>query len=257
MLLKHMTYLKDNNQQGFPYNLSFFEHKIELSDVTFIVGDNGSGKSTMLELLSHELKLFQIGKPLILPKPVHMNLKYTLRRPQGFYFSAEDFTSYIHRLNTDKQEAIERIKAIDVAYQHKSLFAKQQAKSPYGKTLYEIEKLYDKDLLTSSHGESYLAFFKSRIKPNQLIILDEPETPLSFDNQLALLYMIKEAIDEGAQFIIATHSPILLAYPDAKIYQIDDMHFRQTNYQDLESIQSLKHFLNEPNHFFRHLFKKP
>lgn len=257
MLLKSISYKKNTHQQGFPYDLSFFNHHIELGNMTFIVGDNGSGKSTMLELLSHELKLFQIGKPLILPERVHMKLTYALNKPHGFYFSAEDFTSYIHRLNSDKQEAKQRIKEIDIAYKNKSLFARQQAKSPYGKTLYEINQLYDKDLLTSSHGESYLSFFKSRIKPHQFYVLDEPETPLSFDNQLALLYMIKEAIDEGSQFLIATHSPVLLAYPGAKIYHITDEHFVETNYQDLDSIQSLKHFLNEPQHFFKHLFKKP
>lgn len=119
--------------------------------------------------------------------------------------------------------------------------------------MFEINKLYDKDLLTSSHGESYLSFFKSRIKPNQLFILDEPETPLSFDNQLALIYMIHEGVKEGAQFIIATHSPILCAYPDAKIYELSTNDIQETTYDQINSIKLLKQFIDDPSHFYKHL----
>jgi predicted ATPase len=254
-LIKQITFHKQDNDHDFPFHLGFFNKTMQLGDVTLIVGDNGSGKSTLLELLSHELKLYQIGKPLIIPKPIKISLKYHLTKPLGFYFSAEDFTSYIHRLQTDKSEAKKALKEIDATYQNKSVFAKNQARAAHSKTIYEIDQLYDKDLLTSSHGESYLSFFKSRIKPNQLFILDEPETPLSFDNQLALIYMIHEGVKQGAQFIISTHSPILCAYPNAKIYEItkDDIHL--TSYDQLDSINLLKQFINDPNRFYNHLFK--
>ncbi len=253
-LIKSIQFNKTENDVGFPYALGFFNKHIELGDVNIIVGDNGSGKSTFLELLSKELNLFRIGEPLILPKRIDAKVKFQLTRPQGFYFSSEDFTSYINRLVTDKKEAKKALDEIEIEYKHKSLFAKQQARSAHARTIGEIDKLYERDLLTSSHGESYLAFFKSRIRPKQLFILDEPETPLSFENQLALIYMMHDAIKEGAQFIIATHSPILCAYPNAKIFELTKDTIEETDYDHLSSIQLLKQFLEDPKRFYRHLF---
>ena len=253
-LIKKITFNR-NNQHGFPYDLSFFNETISLENVNIIVGENGSGKSTFLELLSQKLNLYQIGTPLILPKAVDIDITFRLNKPKGFYFSSEDFTSYIQQLKTQKEEAKNRLKEIDIEYNDKSLFSKQQAKSAYLKTIFEINNLYQKDLLTSSHGEAYLSFFKSRIKPNQLYVLDEPETPLSFDNQLALMYLIHEAIKDGSQFIIATHSPVLCAFPDAKIFELTHEQLLQTPYESLTHIQSLKDFLNDPKRFFHQLFK--
>lgn len=255
-LIKSIKFNKTNEDSGFPYDLGFFNKEIILGDVNIIVGDNGSGKSTLMELLSKELKLFQIGEPLILPKRIDVNLKYKLNKPSGFYFSSEDFTSYIHRQVLDKKDARKALEEIEIEYRDKSLFAKQQARSAHARTIYEIDSMYDRDLLTSSHGESYLSFFKSRIRPKQLFILDEPETPLSFDNQLALLYMIHESVKEGSQFIIATHSPIISAFPNAKIFKISNDDIVETSYESLESVNLLKEFLDSPERFFHHLFKK-
>lgn len=255
-LIKHIQFNKTENDIGFPYALGFFNHQIICDDVTIIVGDNGSGKSTLLELLSKELSLYQIGEPLILPKRIDVDLRFHLKRPLGFYFSAEDFTSYIKRLVNDKREAYKGLKDVDREYEHKSLFSKQQARSAYLRTIAEIDKMYEKDLLTSSHGESYLNFFRSRIRPNQLFILDEPETPLSFENQLALIYMIHDAVSEGSQFIIATHSPVICAYPHAKIYQLTKDTISETSYDQLESVHLMKDFLNMPDRYLNHLLKK-
>ena len=126
---------------------------------------------------------------------------------------------------------------------------------PHGRTLYEIENLHDRNLNESSHGEAYLSFFKSRMRPNQLILLDEPETPLSFQNQLALLYLLKEGVKQGSQFIIATHSPVIMAYPGSTIYELTGAGLIKTSYDKIEQVESLKHFLKDPNSFLRHLFK--
>lgn len=95
------------------------------------------------------------------------------------------------------------------------------AKMPHARTLYDLKQLYGDGLEFRSHGESFLDLFRSRFQANGLYILDEPEAPLSPINQLALISMMKDAIDEGAQFVIARHSPILIAFPDAKIYLLD------------------------------------
>ena len=112
--------------------------------------------------------------------------------------------------------------------------------------------MYSKDLAKSSHGESYLDFFSSRIKDNQIYLLDEPETPLSVQNQLTLMAMILEASERGCQFIIATHSPILAAIPKAIIYEIKNESFVRTDYENIGSISLLKQFLNNKEQFLRH-----
>jgi len=254
-LVKSIQFHKTENDVGFPYALCFFNQLLELSDVNIIIGDNGSGKSTLLELLSKELNLFRIGEPLILPKRIDISLKYQLRKPTGFYFSAEDFTSYIKRLVNDKREAKSALQDIELEYKDKSLFSKQQARSAHARTIAEIDSMYEKDLLTSSHGESYLSFFKSRLRPNQLFILDEPETPLSFENQLALIYMIHKAVKDGAQFIIATHSPMIQAFPNAKIFELNEDSINETSFDQISSVRLLKQFLDNPERFFHHLFR--
>src|SRR5690606_13505862 len=122
--------------------------------------------------------------------------------------------------------------------------------TPHKKTLYEIDHLHDRDLSTASHGEAYLSFFKSRMRLNQLILLDEPETPLSFENQLALMYLLKEGIDMNSQFIIATHSPVIMAFPNATIYQFTERGLEIVPYKSINQVQNLKSCLDEPNRFF-------
>lgn len=253
--LKRVTFEKEDHQ-GFPYDLSFFDHDINFNyPITILTGDNGSGKTTLLELIQEQLGLFQIGETLNPVVHVKANIQYDLKKPKGFYFSSEDFTTYIYELEKEKAWAKKSIKNVEEAYKDKSTFARMQAQGPYQKTLHDVEKLHDRNLLKSSHGESYLSFFKSRMRPNYLILLDEPETPLSFQNQLSLLYMLHQAIKEGCQFIIATHSPLIMAYPNAHILKMDDTGIMQVAYDDIENVQMMKDFLNHPDRYFNHLFK--
>jgi len=106
-----------------------------------------------------------------------------------------------------------------------------------------------------SHGQSFLALFKSRLSPNSLYLLDEPETPLSPQNQLTLLYMIDEQIRQGSQFIIASHSPILTAYPSADIYNISSSKIKLVEYEEIENVDFMKNFMADPKRYMHYSFE--
>ncbi|HAX02385.1 MAG: hypothetical protein A2Y45_03730 [Tenericutes bacterium GWC2_34_14] len=253
------------NKDIFPYQLPFFGHEMIFdAPVTILIGENGSGKSTFLELINEVIGLYKIkDKKILHPELIspisdaksYVKIKYALSKPKGFFFSAEDFTSYIDDMMKEKAEAYQELKMIDQTYKHKSALSKSLARMPHMRTIGEINNLYQSDLLTSSHGEAYLDFFKSRIREKELYLLDEPETPLSIQNQLTLLSMIDEGIKRENQFIIATHSPILMAIPYATIYEVSDKGFQRIAYDQIESVILLKQFMNHPESFLKHLYR--
>jgi predicted ATPase len=107
-----------------------------------------------------------------------------------------------------------------------------------------------------SHGESFLDLFSTRVHSRGLYLLDEPEAPLSPKRQLALLRLIVRAADEGAQFIIATHSPILLACPGARIFTFDEPPIHHVLYDELEHVTVMRNFLNDPDGHLRDLLEE-
>jgi predicted ATPase len=105
-----------------------------------------------------------------------------------------------------------------------------------------------------SHGESFVRLFQQRFVPDGLYLLDEPEAPLSPMRQLALLGLLKHAVEEqGAQCLIATHSPILMALPQATIYSFDEGTVQPIAYEDTEHVRLTRDFLTHPEQFLRHL----
>ncbi|MEZ5377649.1 MAG: AAA family ATPase [Acidimicrobiales bacterium] len=109
------------------------------------------------------------------------------------------------------------------------------------------------DLHNRSHGESFLTLIESRMSNDGLYFLDEPESALSFHGQLRLLAIMHDATEAGAQFVIATHSPVLMAFPHATIYEFGNDGAQQCSYDEIESVQLWRNFLDEPDRFFRHL----
>ena len=106
-----------------------------------------------------------------------------------------------------------------------------------------------------SHGESFLALANHRFRGNGLYLLDEPEAALSPQRQLTLLSLIHDLAERrGSQFLIATHSPILMAYPGALLYQLDAAGIAPVRYQDTEHYRITRDFLADPERFFKHLF---
>lgn len=260
--LKSIIFNISNDISEYPYTMPWLKATDELlfnEDVVIITGDNGSGKSTLMKLIADALNLYRIqSNDYEGFKSVNTNTKiikpvYHTSRPLGYFFEAEAFITYLHYLQKEKQDAYKELSKIEIEYKNKSDYSKIQARTPYEKTLYELNTMYEYDLTKRSHGEAYLDFFASRMKPSQLLLLDEPETPLSSQNQLTLLAMIKQAVEAKCQIIIATHSPILMSYPNALLYDIQPDGIRKINYEDIESIKLLKQFISSPEQFIRHL----
>ena len=230
--------------------------------VTFFVGENGSGKSTLLEGIAAAVGLPAIGSDSVRDDASlaaqralgsRMRLAWTRRSHRGFFLRAEDFfgfTKYLSRLRTELQQ---RVAEIDVEYAGRSAWARGLALGPTTGSLADLERRYGVDLDANSHGESFLKLFRSRFVPGGLYLLDEPEAPLSPQSQLGLIAMLKDMVAERSQFIIATHSPILLAFPDATIYSFDHQPARRVAFEDLEHVKLTRDFLNAPEAFLRRL----
>jgi predicted ATPase len=204
--------------------------EIELAGpVCCFVGENGSGKSTLMEALAIATGLPTVGsvsaaRDRSLKEQARLarclKLVWNQRRHRGFFLRAEDFFGFARRLVEMRDEFKEDLKDIDKDYQGRSDYARMLAKGPANRSLGEMQSRYGEDLAASSHGESFLKLFQSRLVPGGLYLLDEPEAALSPQSQLAFLAMIKESVDNGSQFVIATHAPILMAISGATIYSV-------------------------------------
>jgi len=212
----------------YPYNLPAIRNLETLPlhrAVTFLVGENGSGKSTLLEALAIGAGFNAEGGSKnfnFATRESHSDLHRNLRlarshkRPRtGFFLRAESFFNVATEV--DRLDAVAPV--LD---------------SYGGKSLHE-----------QSHGESFMALLKNRFGPNGLYFLDEPEAALSPSRQMAALVRIHDLVREGSQFIIATHSPILMAYPDALILTVSDRGLAPIRYEDTEHYELTRRFLTD------------
>jgi predicted ATPase len=230
--------------------------------VTFFVGENGSGKSTLLEAIAAAARLPAIGSADLDADATlgaqrvlgdALRLVWGRRTSRGFFLRAEDFFGFAKRLSVMRSELLQRIAELEVEYADRSEWAKGLAMGPAHSSLADMERRYGVDLDASSHGQSFLRLFQSRFVPGGLYLLDEPEAPLSPQSQLALMAMMSDMIAQDAQFIVATHSPILLAYPGATIYSFDRAPVEAVAYDELEHVVLSRAFLREPGRYLREL----
>jgi predicted ATPase len=230
MSLKTKPYLRsvsfspdaDNDASIYPFNIPAVQalKKLELHpDVTFFVGENGAGKSTVLEAIAVALGFGPEGgtknvqfKTAESVSPLHDSLRLVrgLQKPKDEYFlRAESFFNVATYMD-------------NVGYT-----------DSYGGSLHE-----------RSHGEAFMALMLNKFRGKGLYLLDEPEAALSPNRQLAALAAIHQLVESDSQFIIATHSPILLSYPKAKILQFDATGIHEVAFEETEHYLVTRDFLN-------------
>jgi len=240
MFLKKITLLHEDvpSFSTYPFSIPSIRKLDELnleSNITFFVGENGSGKSTLLEAIAdkcgfhtagggrnNSYEVFTSGSSL----SNYIRLSWLPKITNGFFLRAESFyhfATYLDEMDDPR------------AYN-----------SYGGKSLHE-----------QSHGESFLSLFLNRFNGDAIYLLDEPEAALSPARQLTFLKILHDLAEEGnSQFIIATHSPILLGCPNANIISFDNGEISKIAYEDTDHYQITKYFLQHREKFLADLLRE-
>ncbi|MED0961594.1 AAA family ATPase [Bacillus paramycoides] len=243
--LKSVSLQKENipSFSAYPYCLPAIQTLQSLvfhPNVTFIIGENGTGKSTLLEGIAVSLGFNAEGgtknfrfNTYDSHSPLHEYIRIlkSFNTPKdGFFLRAESFynvASYIDEMDNDSEGLGEKV-----------------INSYGGISLHE-----------QSHGESFFSLFMNRFSGQGLYILDEPEAALSPMRQLSMLIRMHELAEQGSQFVIATHSPILMAYPESTIYSLTQEGIHESTLEETEHYQTTKLFFENRDRLFHHLFE--
>jgi predicted ATPase len=229
--LKEVRLLPDQypTTNHYPFNIAVLQQTRKVmfsSPVTFFVGENGSGKSTLLEALARRCQIHiwsgeERTRAVVNPYEQmlyrYTEVEWTDGPLPGSFFSSQIFRNFAQLLD------------------------EWEADNPG-----QIDYFGGRSLLTQSHGQSLMSFFKARYKIKGLYLLDEPETALSPRSQVELLRLLQEMSSRGhAQFIVATHSPILLACPESVIYCFDHAPVRTIRYEETEHYLVYRDFMEQ------------
>lgn len=234
--LRTIKLLRDEfpDTKQYPFGLGSLQsiEEIELENpVTFFVGENGSGKSTLLEAIAYQCGFHTAGGSRNNFYDVdkseaslgdYIRLSWMPKLTNGFFLRAESFYQFASHI-----DETERTRPRPTRY-----------KNYGGRSLHE-----------QSHGESFLSLFSHRFEGRGIYLLDEPEAALSPMRQLAFLYVMQDLIAEGAQFLIATHSPILMGLPGATILNFDASPLTEIRYEETEHYHITRRFLENPTKF--------
>ena len=229
---------------GYPFSVPAIASLTALkitSRVCFLVGENGSGKSTLLEAISANYGFAREGgsrnfkfqeereRNDVNALADALQLAFTVRTGAGFFLRAESFFNLAEAMDELRRE---------------------------GGGVRRLE-FGGGDFHTMSHGESFFALMETRMRENGLFLLDEPEAALSPQRQLAMLVLMHDVLQShgSAQFLISTHSPILLGYPGAQIVSFDDGVIREIAYEDCAAVQVTRGFMSDRKRFLKHLFQ--
>jgi len=249
----------------FPFSLPIIQSLETLeftSPVTFFVGENGSGKSTVLETIACAVGSITVSSESVTTDNTLEDIRrlanqlrcaWTKRTRKGFFLRAEDFFGFAKKQAQIRKELEQDLRDADGESRGRSALAAELAGMPYKRELADMQHRYGEGMDTHSHGESFLALFQSRFVPGGLYLLDEPEAPLSPIRQMAMISILREMIEQDAQFIIATHSPILMAFPQAVIYDFDSVPIKEVKYQEIEHVRLMRDFLDNPTAYISRL----
>ncbi|WP_245595264.1 AAA family ATPase [Fictibacillus gelatini] len=238
--------VKRNNIPSFkryPFHLPAVKSLTELNfhpDVTYLIGENGMGKSTLLEAIAIAIGFNPEGGTFnfnFSTRDSHSELERYVRlirgvaRPKdGFFLRAETFYNVATNIEEMDSEPFAGNRVID---------------SFGGVSLHE-----------QSHGEAFFATFSNRFRGNGIYILDEPEAALSPLRQLSMLAKIHDLVKRNSQFIIATHSPILMAYPDATIFELTEEGVQETSLEETNHYSIMKQFFENKERLLHHLLNE-
>ena len=186
---------------------------------------------------------------------VYIKLNWKKRTHRGFFLRAEDFFGFAKKVSQMKHDLQDELRNVDAEYTGRSDYAISMAKIPYHTELSALSSRYGEGLDNQSHGESFLKLFQARFVPNGLYLLDEPEAPLSPLRQLAFMAALHQMVNQDSQFIIATHSPILMAYPGATILNFENGKITSVRYEELEHVILMRTFLNNPSAYLNYLWE--
>lgn len=217
---------------GYPFDLAAVQtlDRLRFGPVTVLAGDNGTGKSTIVEAIAVAAGFNAEGGSRNLRfntfdthSPLHeqLTLSWNSRPRWGWFLRAETFYGMASHIAADDD--------------------------PYGGVAHIFPDLHNR-----SHGESFLDLARSRFTGRGLYMLDEPESALSNRGQMELIAVMAESLAQGSQFIISTHSPLLMAYPGAALYELDaEVGIEPTSFDDLEATNLWRRFFNDPASFYK------
>ncbi len=253
--------------RGFPLGLPFLADlgDVEVSPtVTLLAGPNGSGKSTLLEALAMKARLPAIGTAAAHDDPTlkalrplerALRLSWSRRLRRGFFMRAEDVFGFILSIRRQTVDLAAELVEAEKRLEGSSDYAKRLGLGPLRASAAALAARYGENPDARSHGETFLHLFRERLAPSGLYLMDEPEAALSPESQLALVSLMSDAVATGSQFIIATHSPLLLAIPGATILDFDDDRVRVASWADLASVRLWRELLQAPERYLRHVWE--
>lgn len=208
--------------------------------VTFLVGENGSGKSTIVEAIAEAYGMKGMGgragrKPYASQQPVS---------PLGQRLTLDYTRAGLHAASRDRLK-------------RHSYFLRAETAYGFMEAVNGMPSYWDADVMEQSHGEGFLTVFDAMFREPGLYLMDEPEAALSFTSCLRLVALMDRLAHSGAQIICATHSPILAATPGADIIELDDHGFHRTSWHNLALVDHWRRYLADPNAYLRHIITPP
>lgn len=253
----------EDQSETYPWNLPLIRQLEEIEftkNISFFVGENGSGKSTILEAIAAYTRVPLAGsyrleedESLAAANALanYLSIRYEDKVQHGFFVRAEDFIGFSRNIKNQIRDLDREIEEVKNGFIGGDL---DLALGPLIKEKNNFINRYSADMEAMSHGEGFLKFFTSRITAKGLYLIDEPEAALSPSRQLSLLSLIIDKVKTtGSHFVIATHSPIIMSVPDSEIFYFEDGTINKVSHSETTHYQLTKAILDNPDQVMKEL----